>query len=156
MRRDRPAEAGSHDQYAHTSPEEEGGTSHDPLGARPPVALAGFTLLAGSLVFLSYELGAEAGLFPAPVAVAVTVLALVTAGFVIVRQSRRTGWTERHQLAVLTGALLTYCWAGFLVQASQYGLHPVGVAIQVALVLGALALLWVARRRVSAVRRRDA
>jgi hypothetical protein len=81
------------------------------------------------------------------VAVQVALLVLAAAG--IRSWSARTGWTNRHVLALAGGALMTYAWYAF-VQAPLVGgrgaLDPVGDAL---CALVAAGLLAVAVRRVS-------
>ncbi|MGA8112119.1 MAG: hypothetical protein WCA46_00500 [Actinocatenispora sp.] len=74
-----------------------------------------------------------------------------------VRWTRRSGWSDRHSLAVAGGALLTYAWAGFLnsLYNAEYGGAPLGIAFAGNVVFGlcAVVLLAFATR---AVRRRTA
>jgi hypothetical protein len=77
--------------------------------------------------------------------------ALAVAGLVVVvRWSRMRGWGEAHRLALAGGALLTYAWSGF----PQEPVLPVDPFIDLVgnalFALGAVAVLAIAIRRVSA------
>ncbi|MEE4545751.1 hypothetical protein V2S66_27750 [Streptomyces sp. V4-01] len=68
------------------------------------------------------------------------------------RWSRRPGWGDRHRLALAGGALLTYVWLG-CVHPRERGVPPaVALLGNVAFGGGAVLLLAVALRRMSAAR----
>ncbi|MFC4533843.1 hypothetical protein [Sphaerisporangium dianthi] len=71
---------------------------------------------------------------------------------VVARWSGRAGWGDAHRLALGGGALLTYAWLGFLLLYFEGNAGTANLLAQVALVLGALALLLLAARRVAAAR----
>ncbi|MEU7457830.1 hypothetical protein [Streptosporangium roseum] len=71
---------------------------------------------------------------------------------VIIRWSRCDGWGAAHRLALAGGALLTYCWGGFVLLSLMDAASTVNLVGQTLLVLGAVALLLTAGR---AVRKND-
>ncbi|MCC6453658.1 MAG: hypothetical protein IT328_01820 [Caldilineaceae bacterium] len=79
-------------------------------------------------------------------------LGLLIAGSLLVwNWSRRVGWSERHRLAVASGLLLVYVWYAFVQVPSVGDTTPfVDTIGNVVFGIGALILLFVAWRRVSA------
>ena len=112
-----------------------------------PGHLAAVTLLCGSGFILSMELGNTRELVPAPITVGLMIAMAVVAGVAVLASSRRAGWSSAHALGALTGAVATYCWAGFLVQFSVHGFSTVGLLAQLAFVAAAAGLLTLAWRR---------
>lgn len=73
---------------------------------------------------------------------------IVTAGSVGVGlAARRAAWTTRHTFAAAAGALVTYCWSGFLVQFSIHGFTTTGLVAQLVFVAVAVGLLIGAWRK---------
>ncbi|MDG4834009.1 hypothetical protein O7627_32585 [Solwaraspora sp. WMMD1047] len=112
-----------------------------------PVVLAGLTFAAGSCFFLLYILGVSERLLPPVVHVAAT-LALIGAYVQVVRTNAgRAGWSDVHLFALVTGAVLTYCWTGVFIQASQYGYGLVTGVVQAILIAAAIILLAAVGKR---------
>lgn len=112
-----------------------------------PGILAVVTLLCGSGFVLAQEIGPTHELVPAPVTLAVMVAVAATAGGVLLDGARRAGWSAEHTLGALTGAVATYCWAGFLVQFSVHGFSVAGLVAQLVFAAAATVLLILGRRR---------
>ncbi|MFI7699361.1 hypothetical protein [Nonomuraea sp. NPDC049480] len=110
----------------------------------PPLLVA-VALTAGTIFFLLYEFGVSRRMLPSAVHVAATLALIIV---IVMVAAPRPGWAAVHSYALVTGAVLTYCWAGVLVQSSQYGYRPVTAVVQATLILGALALLILTRRRI--------
>ena len=75
---------------------------------------------------------------------AASVKIIVGTALVVAWLSRRTGWHAGHRIALATGALMTYAWAGFLLTAIKHHNDPVafvgnGVLAVAAMALGAAA-----------------
>lgn len=113
--------------------------------AWPPAALTAFALAAGSALFLVFEFGPDRKALPESLTLVAVLALLAVVGAVLIVNARTADWSHRHVLALAAGAVLTYCWVGFMVQITQYGFHLVPTIAQVVLVAGALALLSRAR-----------
>lgn len=116
---------------------------------RTPTAFTAMSLTAGSALFLLYHLGVSMRMLPATAVTAAMSVLFLAAAAVVLGESRRAGWTDRHEFAVAAGAVLAYAWAGWLVQLGQYGFDPVGAVVHALLVAGAVALLVVAHGRLA-------
>lgn len=126
------------------------------LGRRPtrtPLpGTAPHPLVPGALTFVALSLFLlttwTMGLLPAWANVAAMLALLATPAAAALAWSRRAGWGAAHRLAVAGGAVLAYCWWGFVQVPSIPGATPmidlIGNAVFVA---GALALLALARKR---------
>lgn len=91
---------------------------------------------------------------PAGLTVSAMVGVLIGGSALLVRWSRRSGWSGRHQVAAVGGLLLTYVWYGFWQVPSTGDTSPLVDAIGNAIFgLGAIWLLSLARKR--AVRERN-
>ena len=76
-------------------------------------------------------------------------LVLAVPAVAVMRWSRRPGWGAVHRLALTGGALLTYCWWGFVQIPSMPGTTPLVDTIGNGLFAsGAVGLLVLAFRRV--------
>jgi hypothetical protein len=82
--------------------------------------------------------------------VTLTITIVALAAGLVARLSRRAGWQTRHQVALATGALLTYAWAGFLITSLKHDSSPVAFAGNGVFTAAALALIVLARRAASA------
>jgi hypothetical protein len=125
--------------------------------AAPLPWLAGaFAAVAGALFVLLYAVDPtglspwfEALRVPAWLNVVANLALFATTIAVVSRWSRRSGWSQAHQLALAGGALLTYAWHSF----PWRSLDDTGLSLDLAsntvFTAGALVLLVVAARRVS-------
>jgi hypothetical protein len=71
----------------------------------------------------------------------------------VARWSRTPEWSQRHRLALATGALLTYAWFGFVQHPWRHTSAGLELLSDVTFALVALGLLLAARRRVYRVDR---
>lgn len=123
-------------------------------GLAPSVWLtAAVSLGLCSCFVLLYERGSQKGLHPA-VTLAVMLALELAAIAVLTVWSKRRGWGPRSVLAAATGAILTYGWRGIarmIAGTTALGVHTttVDVLTQVLLLLGTLALIGLAYRRLS-------
>ncbi|MEV6822722.1 hypothetical protein AB0M72_28650 [Nocardiopsis dassonvillei] len=108
-----------------------------------PLAPAAVALVCGS----GFILVQENGLVPAAVTLAVMAVLALTAGAVLLVGSGRGGWTVRHTLAAVAGAVATYCWAGFMIQFGVHGYSTFGLVGQIVCVGAAAGLVALAWRR---------
>ncbi|MEV4893757.1 hypothetical protein AB0K48_30670 [Nonomuraea sp. NPDC055795] len=116
--------------------------------AWPPSAMGVFALTGGSAMFLLFEFGPARKVISEPLTLILLAVLMTAVLAVLVVNTRAADWSYRHVFALVAGAVLTYCWAGFMVQITQYGFHLVPTAIQILLVAGALWLLATAAKRV--------
>jgi hypothetical protein len=75
---------------------------------------------------------------------------LVVAAVLVVAGARRSGWNERHHLALVGGVLLTYAWGGFALTALLEpgdGVRWIGNAVFAAAAVGLLSWCALAGRR---------
>lgn len=85
-----------------------------------PWTMGAFAFGSTSIAMLLFQNG-QSWHVPAAATV-VTMLALDVAGLVyIFTSARRAGWTNMHRFALAAGALLTYCWSGFITLVTQHG-----------------------------------
>lgn len=83
------------------------GAARSPIGRQVnPRLLGGGSFLASSLFVSRPENGAG---------IAVGIGLLLAAWFLVRRWSRCSWWSNRHRLALVSGAVLTYAWLGFVV-----------------------------------------
>lgn len=115
-------------------------------GVPSPWLLGALSLVVTSAVTSAWYLAKDvmrSGMFVTLVAVTCAVALLVLA-----RLSRRSGWRPAHEMALASGALLTYAWQGFV---TSHMLFPATPAVQMAshvlFGLGALVLITVATVR---------
>lgn len=94
---------------------------HSSDGARSfsPFVVAGLGFVMTSLFVLVYGHGSK--LFHWCVVAGAMVLLIVGALWWCMRAGQRKSWTSLHRTALAGGALLTYCWLGFL---TEPVLHP--------------------------------
>jgi hypothetical protein len=119
--------------------------------APSPIAV-GLTAFASGSGFMLVAAVFRAAL-PAAVCVAGMLVALVVPACAIASWSHRAGWSERHELAVAGGFLVTYAWYGFVQVPSVGQVSPrVDLLGNLLFSMGALAILAWAFVRVS---RRD-
>ena len=123
-----------------------------PGSALSPRSTALLTAICSALFVFSQDPVGIGWSVPPAVTRAVMAVAAATEAVSIGLLARREGWTERHSLAAATGAMVTYCWNGFLVQFSIHGFTAAGLAAQLVFVALALALLIGAWRRQAAAR----
>lgn len=112
-------------------------------GNAPSPWVVGMSALVGTSVMMLLFQNGLAWHIPAAVTV-VAIVALDAAGlFCIFRAARRAGWANTHRFALVAGALLTYCWSGFITLIAQHGPGTVpGHAALVAAFLALLVFLW--------------
>ena len=79
--------------------------------------------------------------------VAATVAVVAGAAWALLVLSRRAGWSAGHEVALATGALVTYAWAGFFLTALKHDSDAVGFVGNAVLAVGAIALGVAAGRR---------
>jgi hypothetical protein len=82
-------------------------------GTAPRPLLVGLTGFAVTSVYWLEAVLFPDGLGSDWISIAWWCVLFGSATIVVVRWTRRRGWTPRHTLALATGALLTYCWSGF-------------------------------------------
>lgn len=112
-----------------------------------PVALGSVAFVAGSLFFTMYRLGVTLRLLLPAIEVLGAIVLIGAVVAIVTVNASRSGWGAEHRLALASGAVLVYCWAGVLVQTSQYGFHLSTAGIQAILTAAAIVLLVTARRR---------
>ncbi|MCK9871547.1 hypothetical protein MRI28_18220 [Nocardiopsis dassonvillei] len=124
------------------------------------------TLVQLGATALGWRLGGRSAVMPGVVAVVTLGIALeptlrellrlgavpwavlaLTAGAVLLVGSGRGGWTVRHTLAAVAGAVATYCWAGFMIQFGVHGYSTFGLMGQIVCVGAAAGLVALAWRR---------
>ncbi|MFI6299353.1 hypothetical protein ACIBEJ_47720 [Nonomuraea sp. NPDC050790] len=115
--------------------------------AWPPAALGAFALAAGSALFLLFEFGPDLKTISEPVTLALLAVLATMVLAVLLVNTRADDWSHRHVYGLAAGAVLAYCWIGFMIQITQYGFHLVPTAIQILLAAGAICLVVVAARR---------
>jgi hypothetical protein len=79
--------------------------------------------------------------------VAASVKIIVGTALVVAWLSRRAGWHAGHRIALATGALMTYAWAGFLLTAIKHHNDPVAFVGNGVLAVAAIVLVAVAAGR---------
>jgi len=79
--------------------------------------------------------------------VAASVTIIASTALVTATLSRRAGWHPGHPLALATGALMTYAWAGFVLSALKHHNDPVSLAGNGLLAAAAILLAAIAARR---------
>jgi hypothetical protein len=120
-------------------------------GTAPSPWIGGIVaFLAGSAFHLLYSQGGTVHHWPwqfvagGMLALAIGVLLFGLAA------ARRSGWSDMHRFAMAAGALLVYCWLGFLVEITIFGTKMIGAhAALVAAMLGLLILAGFRARRAS-------
>ncbi|TDC84345.1 hypothetical protein E1292_49505 [Nonomuraea deserti] len=131
-----------------------------PGRAPSPWAAGAFALAAGSVFVLLYAVD-PTGLspwlaipVPAWLSVVLYLALFVTVSVVLLRWSRRAGWSQEHRLALAGGAMLTYAWHSFpwrSITTQVPPTPPIGLAEDLLsnalLTTGAVALLVFAGRR---------
>ncbi|MER6944150.1 hypothetical protein ABT294_09020 [Nonomuraea sp. NPDC000554] len=137
-------------------------TDATPLPGRAPGPwVAGtFALIAGTVFVLLYAVDptglspwlGEAIPLPAWLSVLLYLALFVTAATVLVRWSRRAGWSQAHRLALAGGAMLTFAWHSFPWRAIPLPGNPppslpVDLASNAIFTVGAVVLLVVAALR---------
>jgi hypothetical protein len=128
-----------------------GSHARSPRPAPSPFSV-GLTALASGSSFMMVAAIVHAAL-PAAACVVAMLVALVVPALEIAYWSRRAGWSERHELAVAGGFLVTYAWYGFVQVPSVGQVSPrVDLLGNLLFSIGALAILAWAFLRVS---RRD-
>ncbi|WP_283137348.1 hypothetical protein [Rhizohabitans arisaemae] len=115
-----------------------------------PVALGAFALAAGTALFLLFEFGPDRKALSEPATWVLLSVLVTVVLVVIVGNTRAADWSHRHVYALAAGAVLTYCWVGFMVQITQYGFRLIPTIIQILLVAGAVSLIVIASRSVDA------
>jgi hypothetical protein len=114
-------------------------------GVRPlPVGIGAF---AASSAFVAHPENGWAGL-------AAGLLLLGAAWVVVRRWSRSPWWTVRHRLALVSGALLTYAWLGFVVTHLLWPENRIAWFGNALFALVAIALVAVMARRTFAADKR--
>jgi hypothetical protein len=84
-----------------------------------PWVLGATSFIAGSSFCMIQELAPKTG-FPAWLTTTLSLsIGIGMAGY-ISRSSKRSGWSDRHRFALACGAVLVYCWFGFVVEADIY------------------------------------
>ncbi|GAB2606095.1 hypothetical protein Aab01nite_01010 [Paractinoplanes abujensis] len=114
---------------------------------RPPRAR---TVLATTLLAGAFFQGLTLAELPTWLTITVWVADVTVYLTLIARWSARTGWADRHRLAVGAGALLTYAWHSFVetpTGAAEAWIDLIGNAVFAA---GAAGLIWFAARRLRA------
>lgn len=120
-------------------------------GGAPPAPVVGLTVLTLASAFVLVMFGAPGLGLPAAITVLAMLACEVAAGALIGVWSRSEAWGRSHQLAIATGAVLTYGWLGldiFLRGRTNVGVPvgPADIAGQVVEILFVLALIaWAAR-----------
>jgi hypothetical protein len=116
----------------------------EPAGSTAPaawgVAVAAFAVTSVFIVL---------GWFPGWPTVAVYLALYALSGWLLVRWTRRPGWTKRHVLALAGGVLVTYAWYAFPSQPLVGAGGPVDVVGNVLFTVGLAGLLWRAARATS-------
>jgi len=119
-------------------------------GAPSPWIVALIAFLAGSVFVLLYTQGSNVMHWPWQLVeggMAACAIGMLLFGFAA---ARRSGWSDMHRFAAAAGALLVYCWFGFLTEKSLYGTTMMGPrAALVVAMLGLLVLAGVRARRAS-------
>lgn len=93
--------------------------------APAPSRIALITFLGGSAF-----IGVQGVTVHPALTVALMLVAITVTAALVVRASCAVGWSPRHAAAAATGAIATYCWAGFMVQLSTYGVSTAGLLAQ--------------------------
>jgi hypothetical protein len=109
----------------------------------PPWALMILALAAGAVFELGFRL-------PTWLAVAAILVATGTVAVLTRTWSARPGWSDAHRLALAAGALLTYAWHAFISHPVIAASGTLTMVSHIVFAAGAVALLILARRRVSA------
>jgi len=116
------------------------GKTAPPLpGTTPSPWVMGALAFAGtSIAMLLFSHGKT---WHVPAAVTVLTILTLDAGALayIFTSARRKGWSNMHRFALVAGALLTYCWSGFITLASLNG--PATIVSHAGLVAAFIALL---------------
>jgi hypothetical protein len=87
--------------------------------------------------------------------VAASLKIIVGTALAVAWLSRRTGWHAAHRIALATGALMTYAWAGFLLTAIKHQNDPVAFIGNGVLAVAAIILSVVATGRVRGAENRS-
>lgn len=127
-------------------------TVQAPERPAPSPGWVGAAALAGGSLFMSLAIVHAA--IPAAVNVSAMLVAVTALAGLILRWSRRRGWTELHRLAAAGGLLLTYAWYGFVQVPSVGAPSPlVDLAGNVVFSAGASVLLLVLYLKLGALRK---
>ncbi|MCL4301226.1 MAG: hypothetical protein KJ077_36175 [Anaerolineae bacterium] len=122
---------------------------HPPSKEPPTVPVVGGTAFILGSAFMALAILQDA----IPVSLNVAgMIGLIAAGSVLIwNWSNRSGWSERHRLAVASGLLLTYGWYGFVQIPSAGETSPlIDTVGNVIFASGTLILLGIAWKRLSA------
>ncbi|MEV6156954.1 hypothetical protein AB0L53_42105 [Nonomuraea sp. NPDC052129] len=123
--------------------------------APSPWAAGALALVAGAVFVLLYAVDptglspwlAKALPLPAWLSVVIYLALFVTVGTLIVRWSRRPGWSDAHRLALAGGAMLTYAWHSFPWKSIEPASPAEDLTSNAILTAGTVALLVVAALR---------
>ena len=125
---------------------ESSSTETHPSSAPSPFAVGATAFAVGGVFFALVR--AKQYLSPT-VDVLATVAMLGAAAALVLRWSKRAGWSESHRLGLTAGFMLTYAWYGFVQIPSVGNVSPtVDFVGNVIFVAGAVALLAAAVHRV--------
>lgn len=110
--------------------------------APAPSRIALITFLGGSAF-----IGVQGVTVHPALTVALMLIAITVTAALVIRASAAAGWSSRHAVAAAAGAIATYCWAGFMVQLSTYGVTTAGLIAQCGYVAVAVLVVMLAHRR---------
>lgn len=118
-----------------------------PGGVLSPRSTAVLTAVCSGLFVFTQDPTGIGWSVPAWVTLGAMILVVTAGAASIGLAARRAAWSAQHTFAAAAGALITYCWSGFLVQFSIHGFTTTGLIAQLVFVALAVALLIAARRQ---------
>jgi apolipoprotein N-acyltransferase len=127
-------------------PAQRGPANGDSVPAAPAPVVAGIGAAGAAFLWFTLTVswamfGAWARAVPAFVPLLLALILAITCGLVARRWTRAVGWSDRHRLAVLSGALVTAMAEGFVSNDLSDPVNLIGKIVLNAVAVGALVLL---------------
>src|SRR5699024_2263990 len=121
--------------------------------ARPvpaPGMIASYTFLGGSAF-----VGLQMVTLPPVLTVALMLAVIIVVAVLVGRAATARAWSPSHAIAAAAGAVVTYCWTGFVIQLDLYGATALAIVSQSVFVIVAGLVLIAARRGARLLGRND-
>ncbi len=121
--------------------------------ARPvpaPGMIASYTFLGGSAF-----VGLQMVTMPPVLTVALMLAVIIVVAVLVGRAATARAWSPSHAIAAAAGAVVTYCWTGFVIQLDLYGATALAIVSQSVFVIVAGLVLIAARRGARLLGRSD-
>ncbi|KRE11678.1 hypothetical protein ASE66_24490 [Bosea sp. Root483D1] len=114
----------------------------------PPWSMGALVLAVGSAFYMIQEFAPKAGI-PAWITACLSLSLALGMLYFVTWSSRRSDWSDRHRFALASGAVLVYCWWGFVIEVDLYGTNA--LPGRVLLVCASFMFLVLTRLRIRAL-----